>query len=79
MILLIKQLEPKKVNSTGKCRCMRFFFCRVYDCENGVSTVYWLFIISSYFILEGNENMHYSLDEFEFRPDLNTDYGVSFI
>ena len=25
-------------------------------------------------ILAGNENMHLSLDEFEFQPDLNTDY-----
>ena len=30
-----------------------------------------------FLILAGYENMHLSLDEFEFRPDLNTDYGVS--
>ena len=30
MILLIKLLDPKKVNWTGKSYCMRFFFCRVY-------------------------------------------------
>ena len=29
------------------------------------------------FILAGNEDMHKSLDEFEFRPDPTTDYGVS--
>ena len=29
------------------------------------------------FILAGNYNMHESLDEFEFRPDLTTDCGVS--
>ena len=29
------------------------------------------------FILAGNEDMHKSLDEFEFWPDLRTDYGVS--
>ena len=28
-------------------------------------------------ILAGNEGMHKSLDKFEFRPDLTTDYGVS--
>ena len=28
------------------------------------------------FKLEGNEDMHNILDEFEFRPDLTTDYGV---
>ena len=27
--------------------------------------------------LPGNEDMHNILDEFEFRPDLTTDYGVS--
>ena len=29
------------------------------------------------FILAGNEDMHKSFDEFEFRPDLTTNYGVS--
>ena len=29
------------------------------------------------FKLAGDEDMHNSLDEFEFRPDLTTDYGVS--
>ena len=29
------------------------------------------------FKLTGNEDMHNILDEFEFRPDLTTDYGVS--
>ena len=29
------------------------------------------------FKLAGNENMHNILDEFEFRLDLTTDYGVS--
>ena len=29
------------------------------------------------FILAGNDNMHESLDEFEFRQDPTTDYGVS--
>ena len=29
------------------------------------------------FKLAGNEDRHYILDEFEFRPDLTTDYGVS--
>ena len=28
------------------------------------------------FKLAGNEDMHNILDEFEFRPDLTTDYGV---
>ena len=30
-----------------------------------------------FFILAGNEDMHESLDEFEFRQDPTTDYGVS--
>ena len=29
------------------------------------------------FMLAGNKDMHKSLDEFEFRPDPTTDYGVS--
>ena len=29
------------------------------------------------FKLACNEDMHYILDEFEFRPDRTTDYGVS--
>ena len=29
------------------------------------------------FKLAGNEDMHNTLDEFEFRPDQTTDYGVS--
>ena len=29
------------------------------------------------FKLAGNEDMHNILDEFKFRPDLTTDYGVS--
>ena len=29
------------------------------------------------FKLAGNEDMHSILDEFEFRPDLTNDYGVS--
>ena len=29
------------------------------------------------FKLAGNEDMHNILDEFEFGPDLTTDYGVS--
>ena len=29
------------------------------------------------FILAGNEDMHKISDEFEFRPDRTTDYGVS--
>ena len=29
------------------------------------------------FILAGNEDMHKTSDEFEFRPDWTTDYGVS--
>ena len=30
-------------------------------------------------ILAGNEDMHKSLDEFEFRPDPSTDLGVSHV
>ena len=30
-----------------------------------------------FFILAGNENMHKSLNEFEFRPDPTTDHRIS--
>ena len=30
-----------------------------------------------FFKLAGNEDMHITLDEFEFRPDLTTDYWVN--
>ena len=30
-----------------------------------------------FLLLSGNENMHESLDDFEFSPDQATDYGVS--
>ena len=33
---------------------------------------------SSFFILAGNKDMHESLDEFDFRQDPTTDYGVSY-
>ena len=30
-----------------------------------------------FFKLAGNKDMHYIMNEFEFRPDRTTDYGVS--
>ena len=35
------------------------------------------FFYPIFFILAGNEDMHKISDEFEFRPDLTTDYEVS--
>ena len=37
----------------------------------------WPSCILIFFILVGNKHMHKSLDEFEFRSDSTTDYGVS--
>ena len=48
-----------------------------YNGENDVSTFSWLFLIWSFLILAGNEDMHKISDEFEFRSDRTTDYGVS--
>ena len=48
-----------------------------YKGENGVSTFSRLLLILSFFILAGNEDMHKISNEFEFRPDRTTDYGVS--
>ena len=46
-----------------------------FNGENDVSTFSRLFLIL--FILAGNEDLHKISDEFEFRPDRTTDYGVS--
>ena len=48
-----------------------------YNGENDVSTFSLSFLIRSFFILAGNEDMHKITDEFQFRPDRTTDYGVS--
>ena len=48
-----------------------------YNGKNDVSTFSRLFLIGSFFILAGNEDMHKISDEFEFPPDWTTDYGVS--
>ena len=48
-----------------------------YSGENDASTFSQLFLIRSFFILAGNEDMHKISNKFEFRPDRTTDYGVS--
>ena len=48
-----------------------------YDGENDVSTFSRLFFYPILFILAGDKDMHKISDEFEFRPDRSTDYGVS--
>ena len=48
-----------------------------YNGEKDVSTFSQLFFIPILLILAGNEDMHKISDEFEFRPDRTTDYGVS--
>ena len=48
-----------------------------YNGENGVSTFSRLFLIGSFFILAGNDDISENLDKFEIWPDSNTDYGVS--
>ena len=42
-----------------------------------VTTFSPLLLIQSFSNFAGNEDMHNFLDEFEFWPDLTTDYGVS--
>ena len=49
----------------------------IYNGENDVSTFSRLFFNLILFILAGNEDMHKISDEFEFRPDQISDYGVS--
>ena len=48
-----------------------------YNGENDVSTFSRLFLIRSFLYFAGNKDMHKISDEFEFRPDRTTDYGVS--
>ena len=48
-----------------------------YNEENDVSIFSRLFYDPILFILAGNKDMHQISDEFEFRPDRTTDYGVS--
>ena len=45
--------------------------------KNGCHHFFSVAIDLILFKLAGNEDMHYILDEFEFRPDLATDYEVS--
>ena len=37
-----------------------------------------MFLIGTFLILAGNDDMHEILDEFEIWPDSTMDYGVSF-
>ena len=48
-----------------------------YNGENDVSTFSRLLFDPILFILAGNKDMHKISNEFEFRPDRTTDYGVS--
>ena len=50
---------------------------KVYDGKNCVSTFSRFFFHPFLFIIAGNDDMHESLDEFEFQPDWTTDCGVS--
>ena len=45
--------------------------------KNGRHLFFSVAIDPILFKLTGNEDMHNILDEFEFRPDQTTDYGVS--
>ena len=41
------------------------------------SSNYRMFLIGTFLILAGNDDMHEILDEFEIWPDSTMDYGVS--
>ena len=45
--------------------------------KNRCQHIFYVAIDPIPFKLAGNEDMHNILDEFEFRPGLTTDYGVS--
>ena len=46
--------------------------------KNDVATFSQLFLIKSFFILAGNNDIRKSLDEFEIRPDPIRDHRVSY-
>ena len=48
-----------------------------YNGENDVLQLFSIVFCRILFILTGNEDMHKISNEFEFRPDRTTDYGVS--
>ena len=48
-----------------------------YDGKNSVSTFFSAVFHPSIFILTGNDDMHESSDEFEFRPDRTKGCGVT--
>ena len=48
-----------------------------YSGKNGVVTFFGCFFYPILFILASNDDMHKSSEEFEIRPDLTTDCGVS--
>ena len=50
---------------------------KTYNGKDAVSTLSRLFKGAILWILAGNDDMHKSLDEFEFQPDPTTDLGVS--
>ena len=56
---------------------LRKKFPKTYNGEYYVITFSRLFLIGSFSYLQVMKDMHKSLDEFEFRPDPTTDYGVS--
>ena len=48
-----------------------------YNGRDDVNTLAISFFDGIFFILAGDEDMHKSLEEFEFRPDHTIEYGVS--
>ena len=55
--------------------CLKYI--RVLIMGQMVSPDFIVFFGPILLLLSGNENMHASLDDFEFSPDQATDYGVS--
>ena len=46
--------------------------------EKTASSNFRVFLIGTFLILAGNDDMHESLDEFEIWPDSTMDYGASY-
>ena len=76
MSLIIRQIGPP---TTELAALERLKYIHLLIMGQMVSPEFppWLFFGPILLLLSGNENMHESLDDFEFSQDQATDYGVS--
>ena len=74
MSSIISQIGPP---TTELAAIERLAYLRVLIMGQTVCQIFLLVFCPILLLLSGNENMHESLDDFEFSPNQATDYGVS--